>query len=446
MSLQRVVFYSLLFSFVLFSCKKVDIQFGDQYLDNGYTQVIKVDSFAVDLSTVYVDSFITSGKGAAVIGGYTDPVFGRINAASYFEVIPPTYADPYVADSFKAAKFDSIALILKPDRSYFGDTTKPLTITIHQLAEPIVFYDNSLSNIYNTQSFQVTFNPLASKNISVRPNAGESIVIRMDDNLGKALLKKYQDPNDVDIKSNDAFLQYLYGFRLTAGNNSSVLFGCSDSAIVRLYYKKQGLYLENKTLDLTLAKKAHQFNNITVDRSAGVLKNLSTAKEINSRLTNNTAYTLYAAGAMAKIRFPTIRDILKLPNYAKILKASLIIRPLRGTYGATSYTLPPQLRLSSTDLSNGIGYDLTYTNSDGTTGLQNGDLVVDNLYGENTNYAYDLTRYIRAALQDATGNANGLLLIPFSPAMETQFGRLVMGDRNNTEGKMELLIVYAAVQ
>jgi hypothetical protein len=53
----------LFFSLVFFACKKVDIQFGDQFLDNGYTQVIKVDSFAVDVSTVYVDSFITSAKG-----------------------------------------------------------------------------------------------------------------------------------------------------------------------------------------------------------------------------------------------------------------------------------------------------------------------------------------------------------------------------------------------
>ncbi len=424
----------------------MDIQFGDQYLDNDHTQVIKIDSFGVDVSTVYVDSFVTSGKGAAVIGGYIDAVFGRINAASYFEVVPPAYAEPYVADSFKTAKFDSIALILKPDKSYSGDTTKPVTITVHQLAEPIVFYDNSLSNIYNTQSFKVNITPLASKNISVRPNAGESIVIRMDDNLGKALLKKYQDPNDADIKSNDAFLQYLYGFRLSAGSNSPLIFGCSDSVIVRLYYKKQGLYLESRTLDLTLANKAHQFNNINVDRSASVLKNLAAVKEINSSLSNNTAYTLYAAGAMAKIRFPTIRDILKLPNYTKILKASLIVRPLRGTYGATSYTLPPQLRLSSADLTNGIGYDLTFTGSDGSTGSQNGNLVVDNLYGEGTSYAYDLTNYIRAALLDVTINANGLLLIPFSPAMETQFGRLVMGNRSNMEGKMELLIVYAAVQ
>ncbi|MDB5211502.1 MAG: hypothetical protein JWQ30_2329 [Sediminibacterium sp.] len=446
MHFKRVVFVFLFFSTALFACTKVDIQFGDQYLDNGYTQVIKVDSFAVDLSTVYVDSFVTSAKGVSMIGAYNDPVFGQITTKSYFEVIPPTYSDPYVADSFKAAIFDSIALVLKPDKSYIGDTTKPIQINVHQLSEPIVPYDNSLLILHNTRSFDVMLKPLGSKTVTVRPNANELITIRLDDNFGKDLLKKYQDPNDADVKNSDAFLQYLYGFRLSTTGASQLIFGCSDSVILRLYYKRQGLYALDRTVDLVLGNKTHQFNQVTVDRSATVLNNLAASKEINSTVTNNTAYTMYAAGAMAKIRFPTIRDVLKLPNYTKILKASLIVRPIRGTYGTGSYTLPPQLRLSTTTQLNQIGNDLTSINSEGSAELQTGDLTVDNLYGENTNYVYDLTQYIRAMLLDATVNANGLLLIPYSPIMETQFNRLVMGNRNNSEGKMELLIIYASVQ
>ena len=37
------------------SCNKPDIQFNNQYLDNGYTQIIKVDTFTADVSTVYID-------------------------------------------------------------------------------------------------------------------------------------------------------------------------------------------------------------------------------------------------------------------------------------------------------------------------------------------------------------------------------------------------------
>ncbi|MES2004025.1 MAG: DUF4270 family protein [Bacteroidota bacterium] len=442
---KRSFYLLVLFSIGWFACKKVDIQFGDQYLDNGYTQVVKVDSFAADLSTVYVDSFVTSGTGVTMLGAYTDPVFGQITANNYFELAPPIYGDTYV-DSFKFTTYDSLALVLHPDKSYIGDTSRVLHVDVNRLAESIVPYDNPILNIYNTRSFAVQTGPIGSKDFLLRPNSGDSVIIRLSDVLGNELMKKFQNPNDADLKSNDAFLQYFYGLRLSAGAGSQLIFGSKDSVTMRLYYKKPGLYLQSKTVDFALVNKTHHFNNIVVDRSAAVLKNLPAAKQINSTAMSNTAYTMYAAGAMAKIRFPSIRDILKLPNFAKILRASLIVRPLRGTYGINSYTLPPAVRLSFTTQLNQIGIDLTAIGSSGQPQTQTGALVVDDLYGENTSYSYDVTTYLKAIVTDGTINQNGLLLIPPSPSLETQFGRLIVGNRNNTGGKMELIIVYAAVQ
>ncbi len=427
------------------ACKKVDIGFGDQFLDNGYTQIVKVDSFDVDLTTIYVDSFVTSGKGAALVGNLKDPVFGAINAQTYLEMVPPIYGDTYV-DSFRFASYDSLAVVLRPNKSWFGDTTKPLQVDVHRLAEPIIPYDNVLLNIYNTRSLAVQPAPLGSKNIYLRPNSGDSIVIRISDVLGKQLFNKFLDPNDADVRSNDAFLQFFYGLRISSPNGNQLIFGSKDSVTMRLYYQKAGLYREKRTIDFNLINKSHQFNGIQVDRSGTVLKDLATVKQIRSSTTGNTAYTLYAAGAMAKVRFPTIRDILKLPSFAKILKATLVVRPLRGSYGTGSFVLPPEIRLSTTTQLNQIGSDITFLNQNGNAVTQTGGLRIDNLYGENTDYAYDLTQYIRAVMNDATINQNGLLIIPPSPALENQFGRLVLGNHSNADGKMELLIVYAQVQ
>jgi hypothetical protein len=157
------------------------------------------------------------------------------------------------------------------------------------------------------------------------------------------------------------------------------------------------------------------------------------------------AYSSYAAGAMVKIRFPSVRDILKLPNYAKIIKATLVIKPANGSYQGV-YSLPPQLRLSQTTQLNQVGTDITQINSDGTAVSQTGNLVIDDLYGSNTAYTYDVTSYLRGLVTDATINNNGLLLIPPSPALETQFNRLVVGDGSNSEAKTQLFIWYASVQ
>ena len=193
-----------------------------------------------------------------------------------------------------------------------------------------------------------------------------------------------------------------------------------------------------------MAFKNHHFNNIKVNRTGTVLQNITTANQLSSSLTGNASYTSYLGGVMAKIRFPTIRDLLKLPNFTKIIKASLIIRPLRGTYNEP-YTLPPLLRLSSTTQLNQIGNDLAFV-SNGSASAQTGGLIIDNLYGENTYYNYDVTAYVKVLLNDGTINNNGLLLLPPSPALETRANRVIVGNKFNAQGKMELLIVYAAVQ
>jgi hypothetical protein len=440
--LKKVLYLLLLFFAVTwFACKKVDIQFGDQFLDNGYTQIIKIDSFAAELSTVYVDSFTTSASGAAMIGGYTDAVFGKINTSTYFEFAPPTYVD-----SFAGTTFDSIALIVQPTGTYIGDTTKPIHIEVNRLAEAIVPYDNNATLLFNTNSFNVMPALLGSKNVVVRPTTGEPLSIKLDDNFGKDLLRKFGDPNDADVKTADAFLQYFYGLRVSSATNSAMIFNCKDSAVIRVYYKKPGLYTENRTLDFILNNSAHQFNHVDIDRSAAVLKDLPAKKEIPSADLNNSAYTMFTGGAMVKMRFPSVREILKMPSYAKILKATLTVRPLRGSYGAGSYTLPPQMRLATTTQLNQIGADIYLYNSSGYVETLTGDLIVDELYGENTSYSYDVTAYIRSVVADASINGNGLLLLPPSGTYLTQFGRLAIGNRNNAGGKTELSIVYAAVQ
>ncbi len=432
------LFFLLLLSFA-FACKKVDIKFGDQFLDNDYTQVIKVDSFTADLNTIYVDSFVTSGLGVSLIGGYTDPYFGTASLKTYCELIPPAYVD-----SFAFTTFDSLALLIIPDKSYYGDTTKSIHVDVHRLSESIIGYETNLSVLYNTQNFAVNATPIGSKDFVVRPARADTIKIRLNDALGKELLTKLQDPNDNDIKGSDFFLQYFKGLRISSPAGGSVAFGAKDSVTMRLYYKKPGAYLQGKEWDFKLGVKTHHFNNISVDRSAAVLKDLATTKKISSASAGNRAFTSYIMGAMTKIRFPSVRDIFKIKNYVKILKATLVVRPERGTY-TTDIALPPLLRLSSTTTLNRLGDDLAvFVN--GTASAQTGNLFIDYLSGENTSYAYDVTSYIKTLTLDGTLNDNGVLLVPPSPALVTRFNRIIVGDKNNSLSKTELVIVYATVK
>jgi len=432
-------FLWLLISVSLFSCKKVDIRFGDQFLDNGYTQIIKVDSFAAELSTIHVDSFPTSSSGVSLLGGYQDPYFGKITAQCYSEMVPPTYVD-----SFLGTTFDSICLLMVPNRTYYGDSTIPVTLNVHRVNQIINGYEEDLNKIYNNRQFTVDPTALGSKTVYVRPLRRDSIKIRLSDALGMEFLSKLKNPNDKDMRTLDAFVKYFNGIRVSASGPNGFAFGCKDSLVIRMYYKKPDLFLLNKNYDITIGAKFHHFNQISVDRSGTVLKDLAVKKQMPSTETGNAAYTSYISGAMAKVRFTSLRDILKIPNYTKIIRATLVVRPLRGSY-SPNFALPPQLRMSSTTIQNQIGYDLAYF-ANGSSIPQYGSLELDYLYGENTNYAYDVTSYVNLLINEPSLSNNGLLMLPPSPAMETSFNRIAVGNRSNSLGKVELLIVYAAVK
>ena len=235
--------------------------------------------------------------------------------------------------------------------------------------------------------------------------------------------------------------------KISAGNSDQTMIGFSDTITMRLYYRKGGPYPQYGTADFVLSNKAHQFNHITVDRSAisdKVIQTISANNyEIPSTSTGNVSYMQTISGLMTKIRFNSINQVQNLPNYAKILSAQLVIRPVVGTYNRDSYSLPPYLRLSSTNGLNQLGTDILSTNG---AGIQTGSLFVDYLNGTGTAYTYDLTSYIKSILNNPTAIANGILVSPPSPYFETTASRVVIGNNFNINGQTQLLIYYASVQ
>ena len=430
------------------SCKKADIKFGQDFLDNDITQIFKVDSFGVDLSTVFLDSFITSGKGTVLLGGYKDPLFGTVTTSSYFDLVPPTYADVYAGTTL-----DSICLILNPNKNFYGDTTAPLNITVNELKDSIYLPENYYY-YYNNASFAVkpTSNITTTTTINLRPKTDSKISIRLPNAFGNTLLNKLKIPTDNDLKTSAAFLNYFKGIKLSTDSSiSNMIIGCSDAVTMRMYYQVNlnSPVPTHQSVDFTLTNKSHQFNNISINRSTGTaaIKLLGPAKRvIPSTASNNTSYTQASTGSMIKFTFPTVRNIPLLPNYAKLLKATLIVKPLQGSYTNYLY-LPPSLRLSNTDANNTIGFDLAGIASNGSYAPQYGSLQIDGALGLNTQYQYDLTQFINGILENQfITPGEGLLLTPPSPSFENEFARVAVGNKFNNAGKIQLLIYYAAVK
>ena len=335
---------------------------------------------------------------------------------------------------------------LRLNKTYYGDTTKSLHIDVNRLLEKIV-PPNEGYNLYNTDNFNIYPTAIGSKDIVVSRFRMDSIAIRLDDNLGKLIMSKLQNKIDQDVQNSSYFIQFFNGLKISSPSNSPLIIGFSDSVIMRLNYKKHDVYTNNMQTDFILGQKSHQFNNIAIDRTGTLLKNLNSVNyEIYSNQTNNMALLQSITGSMVKIRFPTLRDVFRIPNFAKILRAELVIRPVRGSYNF--YQLPPQLRLSQTTQTNQLGVDISTLNSSGTLTSQLGNLVIDELYGDNTFYSYDITGYVKGLLSSVIYDNNGLLLVPPSPPIATQLNRMLVGDANNSNSlsRIQLLVYYVTVQ
>ncbi len=428
----------------LASCKKTDINFGSQYLDNGQTGIVKLETIQPQLSTVYVDSFVTAASGSALIGGYTDSYMGKIAASSYFEIAPPT------GIKFTNPSYDSIILVVKLNKSYYGDTSAAVGLNVYQLSENIITKGQS-TNFYNTTSFARQSNPLGKKSVLLWPHAIDTISIRLDDNLGRDLFAKLQS-NNGNLANSTNFINYFKGLYLNADPSSKVVFGCKDSVEMRICYHEPSSDDGRRTAVFPLTNNAHQFNSITIDRTGTILGNAGfgpAKRQIASTATKNMAFTQYITGSMAKITFPDLPNLFAIPRFSRILNAQLIVRPVKGSFSGTVYdSLPGQLRLAVTDINNQLGSNLTMV-INGSAITQTGSLVIDESSNNGTDYRYDVTAYLQnqlSAKSDIARNNNGLLLLPPAPKYTTTFNRLIMNDATLIQNQLQLVIYYLAIQ
>ncbi len=433
----RLLLYGLIALPVFFtSCYKAKIQFGQDLVDDSYSNIVLVDTLTAQLSTVYTDSVPTSGSGALLAGSYADPAFGRVTAKSFFEIIPPAITT--VANN---ATYDSIVFIAIPNKTYYGDTSFASTFYVNQLINQINFPLNQ-TQFFNTTDFPINTIPLGSITKVIAPNNTDSLNIRLSDNAGQQLFSLFQS-DDYVMQSANNFIPYFKGLQLSSDTiNMHAIYGFKDSAVVRIYYHEPGLFSQNKTLDFAFYNRDNtQFNQVISNRSGTALSAFHNGiNQIAASALNNKAYMQYLTGFLPKITFPSIRDLLLRPDFARIIQAQLIIKPLQGSY-LYPYFLPPSLLAYTTDQLNGLGAPLLFP---AASGYQNGNLVIDPLYGQNTAYTYDVTAYLQQQITIGYSNQNGLLLAPPSPASITTFNRLIIGDPINNAA-VQLKLYYVSI-
>lgn len=217
--------------------------------------------------------------------------------------------------------------------------------------------------------------------------------------------------NSDTLLDNDHFFQYIKGISIkgTAGNQAVYSFNCTDSTLfLRLYYHytnpdPQVAYVDSKYLADNL-----QFNHVATNRTGTALQALTpfTGQRISSQLTGNKSYIQNAGGLQLRIDLPYLRNFKTESTYRKILKAELYIRPYNYS-SASIYKLPSSFTLLTATNDN---YPGAYILDKNTGQQQTVAPVIDNLYGTDTYYLFNISNYVTDIIDGATENYEGLFL------------------------------------
>jgi hypothetical protein len=404
-----------------------------------HTRLITVDTVTPVFSTYVLDSFATSGNTFALVGQYADSYVGNTVASTYFQPgLPSLSEDATTLLPLKNAQFDSLMLIFNPSGYFFGDTTKPFSVNVYQLnGQPDYTY---ASRLYNTSSVPVYPTPLASFSRVISPARKDSIHIPFQYSVGKAWFDMIQN-KATQFQTEDNFLNFFNGISVqpASGNTAIYGFNLADSSVkLRMFYHLSTPYPQSKYFDFYLTRTSYQFNRIITDRTGTAIAPTSN-KQQEFFASSAKPYSVMqnGTGVLLKIKFPSLRELLKINEVVKLMHAQLVLKPVQGTWDIYQYKLPSPLYLATTDATNAIGSQLPDSTG---SGLESRTPYIDYLYGNNTGYYFNVTSYINALISNSGTQEEGFFVMEVNPSTAKTISRGVFGSAQNTQFQTKLIV------
>ncbi len=233
--MKRTTWTFVIISLIFFSCEKSNLPnsktIGANLIESD-ARIIMIDTFKVELSTVIIDSMVTSGFNQMLVGNYSDGEFGIITAQSYFEIGLPT-AEYITSESV----FDSLELVLHFSGYSYGDTTQLQTMKVYRLSEPMV--ESSTGYFYNTTQFARLPEILGQKDFHPEFSESDELTIKIDAVFAVELFNFFKI-NHENVSAESYFLDYFNGIVLESNSQTNAAIvgysGIDTSAYFRYYY------------------------------------------------------------------------------------------------------------------------------------------------------------------------------------------------------------------
>lgn len=403
---------------------------------NNPINVFYLDTFSVDLSTVYLDSLPTSTSDKLLSGKLDLGSTGSLTTSSYFQMSlkgNDTDGDGMenILEYTGTPVYDSLVLILEKIYSY-GNDDAPHTLSVHRVNQSINYHSGS-SYLFNGSFFSYDVSALGSKSFVFNDNTTE-LKIRID-GLGNDLFNLAK-VNDYRVATTAAFKDYLKGLVLISGSSNESVYGYNLNPVMRMYYHDSESPQTQKTYDFTYNSSSDiRFNRITNDRSGTAINSLQELyQEINSSQTNNESYLLTGIELMPKIKFPTLKNLKAQFPLMVVNAAYLIIHPKENTYSEKFY-LPERLVLYTTNNTNKPDTIVSYYNSSTAQVISP---QVDYESANLTHYTFNVTDYAIKQLESESYNDAGLILAPIQSESGNRTERLVLENNHNNKYRVKL--------
>ncbi len=433
----RIVFLLLLSAVFVSSCRKQDDNvFLENETTSGFDGYSSTDTLSIKTSTVREDSLKTDSLSHNLIGCINDPVFGKYQASTYFQL-----KLPQVGNVISSNTLDSAVLFLQftSSTAYYGDLNSEVSFNVHELTQSMgntVTHSNQSYTYDNTPvgSFSGRFNvtdSLAYNSLGTIYKGAPGISIK----LSNAMAQKLFNATASDLSSQANFLNFFKGLVLVPTGTPASGSGAIAAINLKGAFSRLRVYYNgNMQSDFKVYDDCERFSAYAVSNQG---TEITKQKTMNGSANFDTTYVMAMAGAKTFIQLPELFNLV--PNNGKLIsvgKAEIVFRPLTGSYAAP-FTLPKRMLLFVKDKE---------------TGLNAGMIdMLEPFYGGTYNaskneYRFNITRYIQSLYTDyqlkGTNNNNGLFLaIPSDSPVAPS--RIMIDAAKGTAGSgIEFKIIY----
>jgi hypothetical protein len=408
------------------------INIGDNFISS-QTNFVIIDTFTVSLSTVLVDSIPTSGTGEILVGEYSDKSMGIIKSQSFFQMGSP--GSQSINDK---AVFDSLVLVLNYSSQYYGDTLQLQDLNVFRVTDDIEL--NNDNYLYNTSTFQCDETPIGSLQFYPKLNSGKLFTVRLNDDLGISFMNLMKEKSS-EITSSEKFVEYFKGIALKPGSKNSCIYSFQsvDTLVNMILYTHYiGENRIEKSYKFPLYATNTCFNHIEADRTGTFIENIKTQREkLSSSSTGNMAFLQAGTGLVTRLDFPGIDRMLEMGFRNILYRAELVLKPVGNIYKPRE--LPNSLVLYNTDKYNKFGSAVVNTSNVTVYA----DFRLDEVYGENTTYQFDLTNYFINEFADGyVSPENGILVSFTDDIAKSTLKRVAFDARNGMAFKPTLKLYY----